>query len=77
MPSAAYADLLRTVSAFVPAEKALGIVGRQVPKCNQTAETLNKAGLKAIRVYVMGAAGLYIPEAGRRQDLEDKLAALE
>ena len=77
MPSAAYADLLRTVSAFIPAEKALGIVGRQVPKCNQTAETLNKAGLKAIRVYVMGAAGLYIPDSAKKQDMENRLAALE
>ena len=77
MPSAAYADLLRTVSDFVPAEKAMGLVDRQVPKCNQTAETLNKAGLKAIRGYVMGAAGLYIPEPARKKALEDKLAALE
>ena len=77
MPSAAYADLLRTLSAFIPAEKALGIVGRQLPKCNQTAETLDKAGLKTIRVYVMGAAGLYIPEPARKKELEDKLAALE
>ena len=77
MPSADYSELLRTVSSFLPAEKAVGILGRQLPKCNQTAETLNKAGLKAIRVYVMGAAGLYIPEPARRQALEDKLAALE
>ncbi len=76
MPSPIYAKVLEAVSTYVPQEKAAGIVDRQLPKCNSTADNLNRAGLDQVMTWLLGAANLYISDAAAREALKSRLQAI-
>lgn len=76
MPSPTYNKVLEIVSSYVPKEKAAGIVDRQLPKCNSTADNLTKKGVQEMMTWLLGAANLYVQDAGSRGSLKAKLEAL-
>lgn len=76
MPSPTYSKVVETLGAFVPKEKAAGIVDRQLPKCNATADNLTRAGLQDMMTWLLGAANLYLPDATQKNALKAKLEAL-
>ncbi len=76
MPSPVYTKVLDAVCAYVPKEKASGILDRQLPKCNATPDNLTRSGLEQMMTWLLGAASLYIPEASAREALKTKLQAI-
>lgn len=76
MPSPIYNKVVDAVCAYVPKEKAVGIIDRQLPKCNATADNLTRGGLEQMMTWLIGAAGLYIPDAGTRDALKSRLQAI-
>lgn len=76
MPSSLYSELLAAICAYIPREKAEGILNRQLPKVGKTADTLNKEGLKEMQTWIVGAASLYIPDASQREEFKAKLSAI-
>ena len=76
MPSSTYSRTLEAVGKFLPNEKAAGIIERQLPKCNATAENLDRKAMTEMLPWLMRAANLYIPDESNRKGLEDLLRAL-
>jgi hypothetical protein len=76
MPSNTYLNLLNLVSAYVDKAKAEEVIGRQLPKCAATPETLSVAGLKDIAQLVAGACGLYVADKGRRAELAERISRM-
>jgi len=77
MPSPTYHKALDVLSAYLPKEKATGILDRQLPKCSTTADKLTSAELTQMRTWILGAAGLYIADLGLRNQMQSQLESLQ
>ena len=67
--------VLEIISSYIPREKAVGILDRQLPKCNATADNLTSKEVAGMLDLVL-ALSLYIPDKSNRIDLKTKLQAL-
>jgi hypothetical protein len=77
MARAQYDNLVKFVNAYVGEAKGPGIVERQLKHCEpSTADTFTTADLQKISNFLVAAAGLYIPDAGKKEEFKSKLATL-
>ncbi len=76
MPSSTYTTLLTTISAYVDKAKAEEVIGRQLPQCGATLDTLTPDGMKKIATFVAGSVSLYVADAAKRAELVDKIKKL-
>lgn len=76
MGSPFYDKLLGTVSRYVDANKAEGVLSRQLPKCSANENNFTQAHLKAILPAVTGALSLYVTDVGLREEMVAKIKAL-
>jgi hypothetical protein len=74
--SSTYNQLLSTISGYIDKEKASGILERQLKAKNLAAETVASKDLAALVIGLTTAASLYVPDAGRKEDLKAKLKAM-
>jgi hypothetical protein len=75
MPSPAYSSLLNLVSTYVEPQKATEVIARQLVACKLTPDTVSPADVKASATRFATACGLYIPDASKRDELKNKIAA--
>jgi hypothetical protein len=77
MARAQYDNLVKFVNAYVGDAKGPGIVERQLKHCApSTADTFTAADLQKIAIFLVAAAGLYIPDATKKEEFKTKIAAL-
>ncbi len=76
MASLTYNQLLTAIAGFIDKDKATGILDRQLKAKNLVAETLASTDLSALIVGLSTAASLYVPDAGRKDELKGKLKAM-
>ena len=77
MANALYQRLFRTVSEYIGEEKAEGSIGRQLTRCDATADTLNTDHLRELMNFLIGATTLPLhPDKEKKAELTDKLKAL-
>ena len=76
MPTPTYNSLLTTVAAYIEKEKVIGILERQLKAKNLTPDTLASKDLANLMTAVSTATSLYVPDAGRKEELKNKLKAM-
>jgi hypothetical protein len=76
MASPTYNQLLSTIAGYIDKEKASGILERQLKAKNLMADTLATKDLAALVVGLGTAAALYVPDAGRKEELKNKLKSM-
>lgn len=76
MASPTYNQLLSTIAGYIDKEKASGILERQLKAKNLAPETLATKDLAALVVGLSTAASLYVPDAGRKEELKTKLKSM-
>lgn len=74
--SPVYNNILGLISKYVDREKAEGVIQRQLTSKNLKAETLATKDLATVMTAISTASGLYVPDAGRREELRAKLKAM-
>jgi hypothetical protein len=75
--TATYDRLLGVVETYIGRAKAETTIGRQLPRCNATPETLTPAQVGQILNFICGAAKIHLAgDKARQQELETKLRAL-
>jgi hypothetical protein len=76
MASPTYNQLLTIISGYIDKEKASGILERQVKAKNLLPDTLASKDLAALVIGLSTATSLYVPDAGRKEELKTKLKSL-
>ena len=74
--SAVYNEILKLISSYMDRENAEKVVKHQLAGKNLKAESLATKDLSSVMTAIAGATGLYIPHAGRRDELKAKLKAM-
>ncbi|MDZ4741585.1 MAG: hypothetical protein SGJ03_17040 [Alphaproteobacteria bacterium] len=77
MAKAQYDNLVKFVNSYVGEAKGPGIVERQMKHCAPaTPDTFSAADLQKMAAFIVAAAALYIPDAGKKEEFKTKLASL-
>ena len=76
MASPVYNEILNLVAKYVDKAKAIEVIERQLATKKLKAETLATKDLAAVMNSISVATGLYVPDAGRREELKSKLKAM-
>ncbi len=76
MASPTYNQLLTTIAVYIDKEKATGILDRQIQAKNLKQDTLTTKDIAALVVALSTATSLYVPDAGRKEELKNKLKAM-
>lgn len=77
MATALYAKVEATISSFIGAEKASGVFSRQLKFCAPaTADSFGADDMKKIITYLTTAAGLYVSDAAKKEELVAKLKSM-
>lgn len=74
--SPTYASLLKLVAAYLGAEKAAGVLERQLKTMNFSSATFTQANLKELLNTVLGATMLYVADATKKDELRAKLTQM-
>lgn len=76
MPSPLFARFLTATKPYVDDKKATEVIERQLAKCGVTADTFASANLEAVRLRIVCAMGLYVENAGKREEMTGRLNAV-
>jgi hypothetical protein len=76
MPSPLFQSLVKTVSDFTGPEKAAGAIERRLKDCSATPDSFGKEHLQKILPQLIVAAGLYVTDAAKKDQLAAKIKAL-
>lgn len=74
--SPVYNEILNLISKYMEKDKAESVVNRQLTGKSLKAETLATKDLAVVMNAIASATGLYVPDAGRREELRAKLKAM-
>ncbi len=76
MPSPTYTALLGVVSSYTGAEKAKGLIDRQIEKGGANEDTLDKSHIKQLGVRISDCASLYIDDKRKQDECAKKIQSL-
>jgi hypothetical protein len=76
MPSALYQKLVSTIGDYTGPEKAAGAVERRLKDCSATPDSFAKEHLQKVLIQVTTAAGLYVTDPAKKDELASKIKAL-
>lgn len=76
MPSPLYQKLVKTVGDYTGPEKAAGAVERRLKDCAATPDSFAKEHLQKIVLTLTTAAGLYVTDPAKRDEMASKIKTL-
>ncbi|MSV27529.1 MAG: hypothetical protein EXQ52_02115 [Bryobacterales bacterium] len=75
MPSPLFTRLLAVTRPYMDEKKAAEVIERQIAKIGATADTLAATHLGGLRDRISSVLGLYVSDAGKREEMVVKLKA--
>lgn len=76
MPSSIYISVLNRLMSYLDRGKAEDVLKRYLSSDNVSPDTFNAQDLQRLMPKIVGAAGLYIADKGKREDMANALRAL-